>query len=69
MDVAIRRILTGDVRIGDPWTSEGRDVRTEGRHMSQRAVSPSDVSLPPTLPIDMSAIIAAALTADIDTRP
>lgn len=37
--------------------------------MSQRAVSPSDVSLPPTLPIDMSAIIAAALTADIDTRP
>lgn len=69
MDVAIERILTGDVRICGPPTSEGGDVRTEGRHMSRRAVTPSDVSLPPTLPIDMSAIIAAALTADTDSRP
>lgn len=37
--------------------------------MSERGVTPSDVSLPPTLPIDMSALIAAALTADADTRP
>ncbi|SIT71517.1 hypothetical protein SAMN05880545_0877 [Microbacterium sp. RU33B] len=32
--------------------------------MSEQAVTPSDVVLPPTHPIDMSALIAAALSED-----
>lgn len=36
----------------------------EGMPMAERGVTPSDLVLPPTQPIDMTALIAAALSGD-----
>lgn len=38
----------------------------EGMPMTARGVTPSDLVLPPTQPIDMTALIAAALSGDAE---